>query len=142
MSVQAISAAFAVQGVTPSEKLVLLALANYADAEARCWPSQARLARDTGLTDRQIRRVFVSLMAAGLMTKQERRRPDGYRASDVITLTISPDTMSASEQPHRTFEPDLTGHHVRTHYVRTVREPSDRTVSRTRAGARCTHGRI
>ena len=110
MSVQAISAAFAVQGVTPSEKLVLLALANYADAEGRCWPSQSRLARDTGLTDRQIRRVFVSLMTAGLMSKQERRRPDGYRASDVITLTISPDTMSGSVEPHRTFQPDLTGH--------------------------------
>lgn len=110
MSVQAISAAFAVQGVSPSEKLVLLALANYADAEGKCWPSQARLALDTGLTDRQIRRVFVSLIEAGLMTKKERRRPDGYRASDVITLTLSPDTMSASEEPHRTFGDDLTGH--------------------------------
>jgi hypothetical protein len=110
MSVQAITAAFAVQGVSPSEKLVLLALANFADAEGRCWPSQARLALDTGLTDRQIRRVFVSLIDAGLMTKEHRRRRDGYRASDLITLTIFEDTVSAKGKPYRTFEDNLTGH--------------------------------
>jgi len=110
MSVQAISAAFAVQGLSPSEKLVLLALANFADSDGRCWPSQARLALDTGLTDRQIRRVFVSLVDAGLMTKEHRRRSDGYRASDLITLTIFEDTVSAKEKPYRTFQDDLTGH--------------------------------
>lgn len=110
MSVQAITAAFAVQGVSPSEKLVLLALANFADGDNRCWPSQARLAHDTGLTDRQIRRVFVSLIEAGLMNKAHRRRADGYRASDMITLTISPDKKSTKEKPYRTFEADLTGH--------------------------------
>jgi hypothetical protein len=110
MSVQAISAAFAVQGLSPSEKLVLLALANFADADGRCWPSQARLAHDTGLTDRQVRRVFVSLIAAGVMTKKHRRRADGYRASDMITLTIFQDTMSSKGKPYRTFQDDLTGH--------------------------------
>ncbi|MFZ2252669.1 MAG: helix-turn-helix domain-containing protein [Minisyncoccia bacterium] len=88
MSVQAITAAFAVQGVSPSEKLTLLALANYADQDGRCWPSQVTLTRDTGLSERTIWAAMQRLEAAGMISRERRRRSDGYRTSDLVTIFL------------------------------------------------------
>lgn len=100
MSVRAMSAVFAVGGVTASEKLVLLALANCADEQMCCWPSQSRLARDTALSERTVRSVLAALEKRGLVSRRERRRDDGSRASDLITLDLDavsapPETESA-----------------------------------------------
>jgi len=95
MSLQAITAALAYRGLTPSEKLILIGWANYADEAFRCYPSQRRLSDDTGLSDRQIRRLALSLEERGLIHRQERRRGDGSRSSDLITLVcLQADTMS------------------------------------------------
>lgn len=93
MSIQAITAAFALEGVGPSEKLLLLALANYADEHGRSYPSQKRLAGDTGLSERTIRRLLAEMADAGLLARKERTRSDGSRSSDIITLTL-PTQMS------------------------------------------------
>ena len=96
MSVQAITAAFAIQGVSPSEKLTLLALANYADQDGRCWPSQVTLTHDTGLSERTVWAAMQRLEAAGLISRERRRRSDGYRTSDLVTLTL-PATIADRE---------------------------------------------
>lgn len=88
MSVQAISAAFAAQGFSPSEKLTLLALANYADQDGRCWPSQVTLTRDTGLSERTIWAAMQRLEAAGTISRERRHRSDGYRTSDIVTISL------------------------------------------------------
>lgn len=88
MSVQAITAAIAIQGVSPTEKLLLIALANYADKDGRCFPSQKTLAEDTCLSDRSIRTILTDLVERGLLDRQERRRADGSRATDLITLRL------------------------------------------------------
>jgi hypothetical protein len=80
--------ALALRNVTASEKLVLLALANYADEDMRCWPSQKRLAEDTCLTDRTMRTVLAALEERGVVSRVERRRPDGSRATDIITVHL------------------------------------------------------
>lgn len=115
MSVQAITCALAIRGITASEKLVLLALANYADEHMRCWPSQKRLADDTCLTERTMRTVLASLEKRGMLSRTERRRPDGTRASDVFTLhfagevTAQAEIISASEQPENisAYQPEI-----------------------------------
>ncbi len=95
MSLQAITAALAYRGLSPSEKLILIGWANYADEAFRCYPSQRRLSEDTGLSDRQIRRLALSLEERGLIQREERRRADGSRSSDLITLVcLQADTMS------------------------------------------------
>jgi len=99
MSVQAISAALALRGVSSSEKLLLLALANYADESMRCWPSQVRLAEDTCLTDRTVRALLAALEGRGLVSRKEQRRRDGSRASDLITLHLQqPETISGGAE--------------------------------------------
>lgn len=88
MSVQAITQALAIQGVSPSEKLLLMVLANYADADFSCWPSVKRLCADTGMGERTVQRSLKSLESAGLVKRDERRRPDGSRTSDRLTLVF------------------------------------------------------
>lgn len=86
MSVQAITCAMALRGVSPSEKLLLLALANYADEHMQAWPSQKRLADDTCLTDRTVRALLSALAARGLISRTARQREDNSRTTDVVTL--------------------------------------------------------
>lgn len=128
MSVQAITCALAIRGITASEKLVLLALANYADEHMRCWPSQARLADDTYLTERTMRTVLAALEKRRMLSRQERRRPDGTRASDVFTLHFAgeiaaqPEEISAGEQPENiaAYQPEI---HVPINRKSTAHQP-------------------
>lgn len=94
MSVQAIALSLKTHGLKPSEKLLLLALANYADDAMKCWPSHKTLASDTGLTQRTILTTFKRLEAANLLVRTPRDRADGSRASDIITLTLGGEIVS------------------------------------------------
>jgi hypothetical protein len=68
---------------SPSERLVLLALADNAagpDTEepGKCWPSVALLAERTRLSTRQVERHLAALADRGVIVKlKRRRRPDG-----------------------------------------------------------------
>jgi hypothetical protein len=86
MSVKALTCAMALRDVSPTEKLLLLALANYADEHMRCYPSQKRLAEDTCLSDRSIRSLLAQLEGRRIISRQERQRADNSRATDLITL--------------------------------------------------------
>lgn len=94
MSVQALSAAFDMRGIGASEKLVLLALANYANEKMVCWPSQDTLAEDTELSERTVWSALKNLEAKEVIARQPRKRADGTRASDVFTL-LFPEHMRA-----------------------------------------------
>lgn len=86
MSVQALTCALAMGGLGPSEKLLLIALANYADAAMRCYPSNRRLCEDTGLSERTVRTVLKALEDRRIISRLERTRSDGSRTSDLVTL--------------------------------------------------------
>ena len=106
MSVQAIAFAFAAQGLSPTEKLVLLALSNYADENMRCWPSQRRLAHDTGLSARCVRTTLAKLSEKGLIEREARERDDGSRASDVVHLRFQGEERRAGGgEPRSGHEP-------------------------------------
>jgi hypothetical protein len=94
MSVQALSCAMAIRGVSASEKLLLLVLANFADEGMSCWPSHKRLADDTGLSQRSVLSLLKGLEGKRFITRTERKRPDGSRTSDKITLHFSGEVIS------------------------------------------------
>jgi len=89
MSAAATGCAFAIRGLSPSEKLTLLALANFADDRMICWPSQATMAECTELSERTIWACMRSLEQAGIISRTKRHRPDGTRASDVVRLNFA-----------------------------------------------------
>lgn len=64
---------------SPSQRLILLALAQHADATGQCWPSQGRLAGMTGLARETVNRQVLSLRAAGLVEVTGRGRGILYR---------------------------------------------------------------
>lgn len=89
MSLAALTWAFD-QYLEPAKKVVLLALADYADDTGRCWPSQETLTKKTSLSIRTIRTHLHVLADFGLITVEERRRADGGRTSNVYVLQMTP----------------------------------------------------
>lgn len=93
MSVQALSLAFSVTGVTSAEKFLLVTLANYSDPKMICWPSHATLARDTNMTRRTIITNMAALERKGLIKRKHRMAGKG-RTSDLIMLVLPSETIS------------------------------------------------
>ncbi len=88
MSVEAIAWASKQRAGSPGAKLVLIALANYANDRNECWPSQATLAEWTEMSDRTIRTHLASLESMG-MIHREARPMAGSFTSDLITLNLN-----------------------------------------------------
>ena len=70
MSIALMTAAWALP-LGSTDKLTLLALADWSNAEGRCWPSMAKLAAKSGLTDRALRTAVGRLCAAGHLTRTD-----------------------------------------------------------------------
>lgn len=68
MSVKIMSAIFESEDLPPTERLIMLSLADHADDNGRCYPSIARLCRRTGLKERAVQSNIKSLVAKGYVT--------------------------------------------------------------------------
>ena len=88
MSVEAISWASKQRTGSPGAKLVLIALANYANERNECWPSQATMAEWTEQSDRTIRTHLAALESMGLIHRQAREVAGAF-TSDLITLNVA-----------------------------------------------------
>lgn len=71
MSIRIMGAVWERQDTTPTQKLVLLALADWANDEGHCWPSIARLAQKSSLTTRCVQKTIRSLEDMGLIRREE-----------------------------------------------------------------------
>lgn len=72
--------------LTPADRDVYNALTRYAFDEAVCWPSQARVAMDTGLTRETVNRAVRRLRAAGWLEVSKARAPGARWDHAVYTL--------------------------------------------------------
>jgi hypothetical protein len=88
--------------LSPTPKLVLMALADEADDDGYCFPSQRRLAAKCSITDRTVRRVLLELATKRYVSLQMRRRADGSRTSNGYRLACGdpPDKMSRGTDTH------------------------------------------
>ena len=57
---------------TPTSKLVLFLLANYANQKNECFPSERHLAEKCGVTDRSVRRALTLLIQKGYISVSKR----------------------------------------------------------------------
>jgi len=95
-------------------KLVLVALSDHADEDGECWPSQARIASMTGLTDRAVRYVMHGLKASGLIRIETSRGRQGCvsLAFDVEEITpeiagiVARECASTSKKKPKSDAPD------------------------------------
>lgn len=89
MSNRYLAAAFGVK-LPPSQKSVLVALADGANDQGCTWPSYWHLVYKTSLSERSIKRAVNDLIAAGFVRKEPRWCGDGdsaYRTSNAYWLT-------------------------------------------------------
>ena len=71
-----------------SAKLVLLAICHHADKDGKAFPSLSRINELTGLAKRTISRKVTMLVDMGLMTTEERTRPNGSQTSTMYSVDI------------------------------------------------------
>lgn len=88
LSIKIIEAVWDVRVGSPTDKLVLLALADYANDRGRCWPSVPALMQRTELSDRAVRTAIKRLSAAGHVEVIHRQRH-----SSIFTLHQVPPTL-------------------------------------------------
>ena len=72
MSIQSLSWSIKQKTDTPTTKLVLILLANYADENQSCFPSEKHLAKLVGCSDRTIRRCLRYLVDNNLIKCENR----------------------------------------------------------------------
>ena len=91
-----------------SAKGVLVALADMADEENMCFPSQKRLATMTGRSQKTVERALAHLESAGVIDRVHRYGTNGWRTSDryqlnldVVTLDLT-DIMPNSHSDYKT----------------------------------------
>ena len=88
MSVRAMAWAWE-QDLAEGDKLLLMALADHADDEGKCWPGQESLGRKIGRSERTVRERLKRLESLGMITRNPRYNGKGHRSSDVILLHLA-----------------------------------------------------
>ena len=73
MSIQALNWCIKARTDTPTTKLVLFILSNYADEQGSCYPSEKNLSDVVGVSDRQIRRCLKWLIDNNFITSVARK---------------------------------------------------------------------
>jgi len=67
MSIEALSWCKNQECPTPTSKLVLFVLSNYADEQHSCYPGEKHIAKICGISDRQVRTHLKKLESLGLL---------------------------------------------------------------------------
>jgi DNA-binding MarR family transcriptional regulator len=70
----------------PFEFRVYLHLCRRANDEQRAWPSQASIAETCVMSERKVRDVLATLEERGWIGREEQRRSDGSRTTDLVTV--------------------------------------------------------
>ena len=82
------------QPIRPGLKIVLLALADHADNDGKCWPGVSGVAKKCGLSCRQVVRATGELEEFGLIRAERRAGNGDGRKSNVYVLNVQSDNMS------------------------------------------------
>ncbi len=101
MSAKLVGWALEQEGLEPQEKLLLVILADhFNDKEGAAWAGQARIAKMMGVSDRQVRRLQVSLVSKGLLNVELRTGQSNlYRM-------VTPDILSYPSGQYSPTTPD------------------------------------
>ncbi|WP_454932028.1 helix-turn-helix domain-containing protein [Actinomyces oricola] len=90
-------------GAGPMPKLVLAALADQADDDGWCWPSQAAIAERCEMGERTVRRHIATLRSLGLLTPVARssswgRRSNGYQLHVGAVVDAGENSLESGQQ--------------------------------------------
>lgn len=143
MSLEALSWALKVQGVTPAQKAVLVSMANAADPEGYTYIGQKRIGRESCCSRRTVQEALKALERAGLIRREERRRANGSRQNDDCWLQIHTQQgadAAPCEEPQGAGNAPPGAREMRPHPNR-HKQPSDPSPTEKAAGtAAIPHG--
>ena len=106
MSIEAINWALnRVTGITSTQKSILIALADRANADHQCWPSYEDICFRSGANRKSVVSALHRLEELGLLSRQRR-----FSKSNVYTLAISKDFGSIQRFRYRTHDESDIGH--------------------------------
>ena len=89
MSIEALTYAFKLEGLSPTKKLVLVVLANYADEKGSCYPSYQHIGRLAGIKDpKHIGKIIKEFAQQDLLEITARFKEDGGNISNRYTLQL------------------------------------------------------
>ena len=130
MSYGHLIAAWKVTGLTPREKVVLLALADCMNATTgMCFPSAPRIGEMTGLHPRSVWRVLGLLEEKGLITRINRELDRGGKSSNRYLLHLSepvpPPTSLPMTEPAQPYDKNVIAPMTQQH------PPYDKNVTLT-----------
>lgn len=91
MSISLMTSVWKLEGLSATQKLVLLSLADNANDQGECYPSMAQIAKRTSLSDRAARSAIRSLEELGIVSSAARNG-----TSTVYFLSI-PESLKAAE---------------------------------------------
>jgi hypothetical protein len=126
VSNNALTWAFAQKSPTPGEKLVLIALADFANTENNlAWPKQTTLMAMTNLSETSVRKHLAGLVAKGLITRRHRNINYTKRLSDVYELPVEVTVGQSKGTPShpagvQATPSESTGPHPRNPTVHTL----------------------
>jgi biotin operon repressor len=98
MAIRHIVAVFEADGLTPTEKLVLLKLADNANDDGLCWPSREHIVRHTGCSEATVKRTLRSLKRKGFIDVEPQIREGGLQGVNLYRLNLSPWGVTVSPQ--------------------------------------------
>ena len=89
MSIDCLNKALKIEGLTPTKKLILVILANYADENNSCFPSYQHIGQIAGIKDpKHIGKIVKEFAMMGLLEITPRYKEDGGNISNRYTLTL------------------------------------------------------
>ncbi|POP69030.1 helix-turn-helix domain-containing protein [Pseudomonas syringae] len=101
MSIKAMNWAWE-QKLSPSSKLILMAIADAADEEGDCWPKVKTIAKKCGVSDRTVQRVLKEFVSGNLISVTPRFSQDRRQVSNNYRLNPQnhyPDNLSPPQAP-------------------------------------------
>lgn len=131
MSVHYLSACWKLEGLTSTQKFVLISLADQANDSGVCWPSMSSIAKRTCLSDKAVRQAIKQLEAIGML-RIERKKHDTRDQWVSNRYMLTPENYKqvptdGEYLPTVSTNPELVG------YLPTVsRVPTDVPINRNR----------
>ena len=122
MSVQMSHAGWQITGLTPTKKIILLLLCNYADENNQCYPSHRHIADKVGLKDTKgVQRTIKEFEELGLLSIEHRKTANGGFTSNRYTLLLpmgANTTRVVKTVSDTVVEPDNTKEDTKTLYTK------------------------
>lgn len=107
MSYRALHWAWTREGLTSTQRVLLVALADMADESESCYPGQKRLARMCACDPGTVSRAMKALEQKGLVSRERRVRENGSRTSDRYVLAVGGDSLDGNLQDCNLPDPRL-----------------------------------